>query len=366
VLQRALARLRRAWAGAPKYYRPRDSELRGRRGVIDAMMRDAVAAVVAEAAESIEAARRDRADVLFTHDPAVADWMLSTRDAHQQVWLMVHTPMPIALYLTWSWGVPERDWREVVTFPDVQAWIDWELALWSRVDRIVIPCDEAIDELQRVDHRARETLGGRTSFVLTGASGGVSSGLSIGDLRRRFALPLDQRIGLYLGNRQPYRGLDALIDAVRLREGPGLVAIAGPPADSLPPHPRLRPLGPVSDVRALLEAVDFAINVNRFSLFDLSTIEACEAGKPLLLHATGGNRTFRDLGCGVDMFADLEPATIAEGLGRMYSMSAERLRELGAASRACYERHLTPEHCWSQHQTLYEGASVRHARVAIG
>ena len=31
---------------------------------------------------------------------------LDHRRKRQSVWLMFHTPMPIALYLVWNWGVP--------------------------------------------------------------------------------------------------------------------------------------------------------------------------------------------------------------------------------------------------------------------
>jgi glycosyltransferase involved in cell wall biosynthesis len=353
-----LARIRRALPGSPKYYRPSRSALHARGNVVDAMMREAVAGMIADARESLDAARRDGADILFAHDAAVADLMLSRRGRAQRVWLMIHTPMPLALYLTWNWGVPETDWREVLTYPDVKAWTEWELDVWSRVDRVIVPCAEAIDELERGDARARKAIEGRTSLLLTGAtSGAADCRLSIADARRRFGLPDAQPIGLYLGNRQPYRGFDALAVAAERIEGPGIVAVAGPDRASVPSSARLSPLGPVQDVPALLRAVDFVVNVNRFSLFDLSSIEAAEAGKPLLLHATGGNRTLRDLGCGAHMMDDLSPVTIARAFEAMFAMSRARLADLGAASRAAYERHLTPERCWARHLMEYDRAS---------
>ena len=102
--------------------------------------------------------------------------------------------------------------------------------------------------------------------------------------------------------------------------------------------------------------MDFVINVNRFSLFDLSTIEALEAAKPLLLHATGGNKTFRDLGAGCVMLPDLEPEVIAAGLDSMFSMIPAELAGMAEASRRCYESFLTPKHMWERHQLLYTEA----------
>jgi hypothetical protein len=137
------------------------------------------------------------------------------------------------------------------------------------------------------------------------------------------------------------------------------IAVAGPPTSKVPEHPLMRALGRVDDVVALFASVDFLINVNRFSLFDLSTIEAAEAGKPLLLHAVGGNRAFERLGAGCVMLRDLEPATIAAGLAHMTSLEESMLHALGRQSRECWERQLTPRHMWERHLELYEAARIR-------
>jgi hypothetical protein len=137
-----------------------------------------------------------------------------------------------------------------------------------------------------------------------------------------------------------------------------VIAVAGCPAEQIPFHPRLRALGTVTDVADLLAAVDFVINVNRFSLFDLSTIEAVEAGRPLLLSPVGGNLTFRDLGAGCVMIESLEPSAIAAGVRTAFAMPASVRAELGARSRACYDAHLTPRHLRQRHVDLYDAAAA--------
>ena len=132
------------------------------------------------------------------------------------------------------------------------------------------------------------------------------------------------------------------------------VAVAGPPADRVPAHPRLRALGRVEDVASLLQSVDFLINVNRFTLFDLSTIEATQAGKALLLHAVGGNRAFERLGAGCVMLSDLEPSTVARGLTAMATLDSSSLGALAERSRSCWQEHLTPRHMWERHLALYD------------
>ena len=139
------------------------------------------------------------------------------------------------------------------------------------------------------------------------------------------------------------------------------IAVAGPDRSKVPAHTAFRALGRVEDVAALLVSVDFLINVNRFSLFDLSTIEAAEAGKPLMLHAVGGNRAFDRIGAGCVMLRDLEPRVIAECLTTMARLDAAELADLGRKSRACWERELTPTHMWERHLALYDRFSA--ARV---
>jgi glycosyltransferase involved in cell wall biosynthesis len=356
----AARRVKRRLLGPPRRYRPPQAELRERGGRIHRMMEETAAQVVTESAASLELA--DRPGVLFTHDVFAAEHLLECRrpeEIDQEVWLLVHAPFPIALYLVWSWAVPEMPWEEILALPDVAAWVDRELAVWEKVDRLILPCREAGEELVRCDPRFAAPLG-RAGWLLTGAAGPAPAdpAASRAVLRNGWGLPADRPVGLFLGNSQPYRGLDALLAALPELPSeddlPGVLAVAGPAPESLPAHPRLCPLGRVADVAGLLRAVDFVVNVNRFSLFDLSTIEAAEAGLPLLLHDTGGNRTFRDLGAGCGMIPDLAPASIAAGLASLLALTARERAALGRASRACYEAHLTPARLWERHLDLYD------------
>lgn len=359
-LRQSLGAWKRRMLGPPKFWRPDDAALHERQGLLHRNMLQVRSELVASAGESIRLAfEGPQVQVLFTHDPFTAEAMLDRR-TDQQVWMMVHVPFPYALFHAWSYAVPEKDWREIVELPDVRSWIEHELDMWRGMDRIILPCREAGEGFLAVDERFGDLLP-KADFLLTGARGTpIPSGADRRQLRRRFGLPADTPVGLFLGRPQPYRGLDVLLDAVRTIKkdaSPGSVAVAGPDKDSIPRHPRLLPLGRVSDVSGLLAAVDFVINVNRFCLFDLSTIEAAEAGKPMLLHAVGGNKTFRDLGLGCLMFDELSPDTVARALLEMFALPQARLEEWGRHSRTCYEAHLTPHAMWQRHLDLYEHAA---------
>jgi glycosyltransferase involved in cell wall biosynthesis len=349
-------RVRLALLGKPRYYRPHPEAIRREGGALAAMCASSLGRMRDENQASLSQARARGADVLFAHDLAGAEAALATRSG-ENVWLMLHAPMPFGLYVAWSWGIPELDWREILALPDVRALVNREIDACQRVDRLILPCPEAFDELVRCDARF-ESLRSRVSYVITGARrGGGGPVVTQGEARARFGLPLDQPIGLFLGNSEPYRGLDRLLEGLDAvgdpRVVPGCVAIAGPDRRSLPASRRIRALGRVSDVSTLLTAVDFVVNVNRFSLFDLSLIEALEAGRPLLMHATGGNRAFQRLGAGCDMLPDLETQSIADGLERMFSLPAAARNALVARSRACYDAHLTLDAFRLAHERVY-------------
>ena len=348
-----LTRLRRKVIG-PKFYRPSEADLAQAGGIVDRMMRGIAEDVRADTAVSLASAVA-AADVVFTHDAFSAESALEKRRPGQQVWMMCHGVTPLSLYAVWSWGVPEADWRSLLVLPDVRAWTDWELGVWSRVDGLVLPCSEAGESFRTIDARFGPVLD-RAHHVLSGASAPPRHTSAGADLLG----PRKGPVGLYLGSPEPYRGFDALMAGVQaMPPGSNLtIVVAGPDPRKVPAHPAVRALGRVEDVGSLLASVDFLINVNRFSLFDLSTIEATQAGKPLMLHAVGGNRAFERLGAGCVMLRDLEPATIADCLARTAGLDAAALTVLGEQSRSCWHAHLTPQHMWERHLALYDGLEV--------
>jgi hypothetical protein len=356
-LRAAAGRIKRRVMGPPRQYRPPLHEMRRPHGRIERYKDQTATQALAAAAPTLVAA--NDADLVLVHDLALAERLLATRRPGQQIWLVVHSPMPNGLYLIWNWALPELDWREIAMMPDVRSWTDWELDLWGRVDRVVMATPDALDELARIDERFRSAA--RMEYTLTGASApSAASSRSRAHVRKAWRLPLDQPVGLFLGHIQPYRGFDCLMAGLDLvpdtRALPGTIAVAGPAPSTVPVHERVRALGPVQAVGELMGAVDFFVNVNRFNMFDLSLIEATQAGLPLLLHLTGGNRTFAALGAGHVALPDLSAAAVARGVGDMFAMSPAARATLGAQSKACYEAHLTLVHTARRHLALYDTA----------
>jgi len=346
-----LRRWKRAVLGPPRLYRPSREDMNEEGGIIDELLRRAAQDAVELCRSSFDAP----ADVYFVHDVFAVDAAKANLGSGE-VWLMVHSPMPMGLYLAWNWGHPEWPWEEIASLPDVRRWIEKEIETWRLVDRVFLPCPEALEDLVRVDSRFADASA-TIEYLLTGSS--AASSKSSKDSRD------PELVGLFLGSNQAYRGLDVLFQALALlpdrRDLPGQIAVAGPDPDSTPSHPRARKLGRVDDVPSLLAEVDFLVNTNRFSLFDLSNIEASAAGKPLLLHAVGGNKALARLGAGCRLFEPLTPEALATTLVETFSMSRDALAAQGAKSRECYERYLTAKAMWLRHIELYDEAESRVA-----
>ena len=365
MMERVRRRVIRAVTGGPRLYRPPVEELSKRGGQIDRMVRASLADNASASEASLAQAMASNADILFAHDLATASAALDRRTSRQQVWLMQHTPTSTALYLAWNWGVPEEAWEQVLEFPDVKAWTRHEVEVCERVDRVVLPCREAIDDLAKCDARFASVLAS-ADIIRTGATRALASEGTQAQQRAKLRLPIDQPVGLFLGSLQAYRGFDTLVGGLNLLNDPvaipGTVAVAGPDPSTVPVHERIRALGRVEDVSSLLHAVDFVINVNRFSLFDLSIVEALEASRPVVLHNSGGNRAFVSMDAGCITLADLEPKTVAAGLERGFTMTSGELAQLGQKSRACYEANLRPAYLAARHLALYEDASRTWAK----
>ena len=192
-----LTRLRRKVIG-PKFYRPSIDELSAPGGLVDRMLHDIATDTCAESQASL--ASGSGADAIFTHDPFSAEAALRQRSSGQQVWMMCHGVTPIVLYAVWSWGIPEADWRSFLDYPDVRTWIDWELDVWSRVDRLIFPSSEATESFRVIDSRFAP-LADRAEFVLSGAAAPVRTAASGADLSG----PRSQhkQVALYLGSAEP-------------------------------------------------------------------------------------------------------------------------------------------------------------------
>src|SRR5215510_9781802 len=104
-------RWKRSAIGTPRFNRPDIASVRQRGGALETLFQTTLAEMHAEIEASLASAIACHADVLFAHSLAAGEAALAARTG-EQVWLMLHAPMPLGLYLAWSWSVPEIDWEE--------------------------------------------------------------------------------------------------------------------------------------------------------------------------------------------------------------------------------------------------------------
>lgn len=109
------------------------------------------------------------------------------------------------------------------------------------------------------------------------------------EARARFELP--ERYVVYVGRIEAAKGVDALVDYwLRLAtEWPDLplLALAGQATIDLPAHPKLRPLGIVSDDEkaALIAGADLLLLPSALESLSISVLEAWALGRPVLVNA---------------------------------------------------------------------------------
>lgn len=125
--------------------------------------------------------------------------------------------------------------------------------------------------------------------AVVGGGVDVRPGWEALDARARFALPA--RYVVYVGRIEAAKGVDKLVDyyvtlASEWPELPPLV-LAGQATIELPSHPKLRPVGVVSDEEkwALIAGAELLVLPSALESLSLSVLEAWTLGRPVLVNA---------------------------------------------------------------------------------
>ena len=144
-----LRRWKRAIVGPPRFYRPSPDEMRRERGVIDDLLTRAAEDSVALSPTVFRASCRRLLRARRTRRGG--------DEGESGRWRsLAHGAFPHAhgsLSRLELGRTRNRPWEEIASLPDVKRWIEKELEIWRLVDRVVLPCPEALDELVRVDPR---------------------------------------------------------------------------------------------------------------------------------------------------------------------------------------------------------------------
>lgn len=187
--------------------------------------------------------------------------------------------------------------------------------------------------------------------VVVGVGSEIREDTSAARFRERTGI--DERFVLYVGRIDENKGCGELFDHFGRYcaevPRPPLLVLAGAPVMEIPPHPRIRHLGFVSDERKYdaLSAADALLMPSRYESLSMVTLEAWALRLPVL--ANGRCDVLR--GQVVRANAGLYYESYEEFAAALHLLAAEPgLRQaLGANGRAYFERHYT----WSVVERKY-------------
>ena len=187
-------------------------------------------------------------------------------------------------------------------------------------------------------------------------------------LRSEWAVSDDRVVAAFVGRLDRQKGLDVLLlamDALRMRTPDLRLVIAGDgprrrEIESLVAKLRLgdrvRMLGFVRDVRAVLSAADLFVMPSRWEGFGLAAAEAMAAGLPVIAAGAAGLRELVvDGRTGILVEAD-DPEAVARSI-EVLAYDSSRRAELGRAGAARVEENFRIERNIAAHERLYEAVS---------
>jgi glycosyltransferase involved in cell wall biosynthesis len=174
--------------------------------------------------------------------------------------------------------------------------------------------------------------------------------------RARLSSRPDEPIIGIVGRVDPEKGIETLLRAVAMLEGPAqrshVAVVGGPALDDGTYEARLRAegsavlgdrcrfLGPTTEVPALLRSLDVLVNASASEPFGLSVLEAQASGVPVIGTESGGIPEFVSDGETGLLVPPGRPDALAAGLSRLLGRPALR-HDLTTAARARVLAHHT-------------------------
>jgi D-inositol-3-phosphate glycosyltransferase len=196
--------------------------------------------------------------------------------------------------------------------------------------------------------------------------------------RRRFAVPDDTVVCVFVGRLSREKGLMDLMEAWRLIAADlhATLIVAGPDMDghawNVGPDARafaerhglqssVRFIGPTDDVPSVIHGADVCVQPSHFEAMGLSAVEALACGVPVVASAVGGLVDFVHDDVNGRTCPPEQPAALAESLRSVIADPALRAR-LAASARPSVEREYDERVVFSQFAALIRELAARGAR----
>jgi glycosyltransferase involved in cell wall biosynthesis len=227
--------------------------------------------------------------------------------------------------------------------------------LGARIRHRILHGADAVVFLSRHNIEIAERLGldmGKVSYLPHIRDGrrfpaGQLAGHSIDD---KTEMPLPKRFGLFVGQMKLRKGWDVLMRAVALDKGAGLPFVIVSPSSAVPPESfrnladqlgieaRVFYIGsaPNSLLQSLYHACELVVVPSRYEGFGLVSLEAFEAGKPVIASDVPALNEYLSHGVNAYLFPKGDASRLAEGIAEVLSDGHLRDR-LVAGGRQCLE-----------------------------
>ncbi|MEU8268945.1 glycosyltransferase [Sphaerisporangium sp. NPDC049002] len=247
-----------------------------------------------------------------------------------------------------------------------------EIVVARGVDRVIATCGDEAEELIRLDVPRRSV-----QVVPCGVDCG-----EFGPYGPAAPRPRGPRV-LSIGRLVPRKGVDTVIEAMRLVPGAELIVAGGPPARELDHDPevtrlrriaseagvagRVRFVGRVSheSVPALMRSADLAVCVPWYEPFGMVTLEAMACGLPVIASSVGGQCETVVDGLTGTLVPPRDPRSLATALNTLLH-DHDRRAAYGTAgaerARARYDwPRIAAETC-----AVYEEVLEARGRIPVG
>jgi glycosyltransferase involved in cell wall biosynthesis len=293
------------------------------------------------------------ADLVIFHALLSASSYLRRRRRNgPRVAVMPHSPTPITGEMACFFN-PETRPDELASDQRFRSLLKEEYRLYSLADRIVAPCSAALDAYRSISPAWAEVFDdSRLATCYTGTPPpAIHAGKEI--WRQRLGIKDGQLLAVYVGRYHFHKGYDLLAPVMREvnRQLPGRITLACAGGETVESTDGIVHVGFTNDVGGLMSAADFVVVPCRYAYFDLSALECCALGRPMLITDVGGHR---ELGQMVPAMRTVAP-TIDALVGGFIEMANDADIEIrGKAILEAYNRLFTPQAFAGNHIRLYQ------------
>jgi len=211
---------------------------------------------------------------------------------------------------------------------------------------------------------------GREKLRIVHTSIMVQEALQPIDVHKEFGLPADCIVGMFHGRLDPEKGLDTLLEAVRLMDSPRFCLIlVGKGSDEYTAHlkdlisgtnigDRVRLAGFRHPVLPYVASADFGILASTVREgCPLSPQEYMSQGRPVVATDNGGQREYINHEKNGLLVTPGDARQLADAMMQLVA-DADLRQRLGQQAKADFDDHLNYEHFYSQIRKIYEVTAI--------